>query len=166
MEENEDFYDSALLEEEELAIAEAKRLKHNAYMSKFNRRRNAEYSWLKNNARVLAQELANKGLMKELDEGTRKFLSDVSARWELKAPPVLKKLFRGDVQVGRSVTARECMESIYKGRVEMRDACKRWAARGFKVRYELDPEGGPLEARYIIEELPVLAPSELKDIGD
>lgn len=162
--ESEDFYDNPMLEEEELTIAEAKRLKHNAYMRGYSKGRNAEHAWLKNNSRVLAIELANKGLLKELDEGTRKFLADVSERWPVDFPPVLKKLFRGDVRVGRSVTARECMERVYKGRVEMRVICQRWAKSGYKLRYELDPEGGPLEARYIIEELPSLAPSELRNI--
>ena len=163
---DEDIYGDAWGEEEELTIAEAKRLKHNAYMKSYNKTKNAEFSWLKNNARVLAQELANKGLLKKLDSGTMKFLSDVSARWPCKFPPVLVKLFKGDVQVGRSVTARECMERIYKGRSEMRDICKRWALHGYRLRYDIDPEGGPLEARYIIEELPVLVPSELKIIRD
>ena len=161
-----DFYDDVLLEEEELEKAEAKRRKHNAYMGKYNKKRVVEYNWLKNNARVLAIELANKDLLKELDEGTRKFLSDVSARWPCKFPPVFVKLFKGDVQVGRSVTARECIERVYKGRTEMREACRRWAKRGFKLRYEIDPEGSPLDARYIREELPVLIPSELKLIED
>ena len=163
---DDDFYDSTLLEEEEVTIAEARRLMHNAYMNKYHRKRNAEHGWLKNNVRVLAQELANKDLIKHLDDGTRKFISDVSQRWPCKFPPVLVKLFKGDVQVGRSVTARECMERIYKGRQEMNTICKRWASKGYKIRYEIDPEGGPLEARYVIEELPVLAPSELKSIED
>ena len=113
-----------------------------------------------------ASELLGMTAVDLMSDGTRKFLSDVSARWPCKFPPTLAKLFRGDIQVGRSVTARECMERVYKGRVEMRETCKRWAKRGFKLRYEIDPEGGPLEARYIIEELPTLVPSELKDIEE
>ena len=148
-----DEMDDAWREQEEVSIAEAKRKAHNAYMRERNSRRTKEFNWMRAHSRVLAQELTDSGLIGKLSAASRKYLNDVMELWPREFPPLMKKLFDGDVAVGRSVTARQCIERIYKGRAEMRTLVDRWKKKGWVLRYEIDPEGGPLDAMYVIEQL-------------
>lgn len=150
-----DEMDEAWKEEEEVAKAEAMRLQHNSYMREYNKRMHLELKWMRAHSRLLAQELVGSGKDKELSKESRKYLHDILDLWPRDFPPILKKLFDNNVAVGRSVTARECVEKVYKGRAEMRAAVDRWRKKGYVVEFELDPEGGPLDATYTIRELPI-----------
>ena len=150
-----DKMDDAWMEEEEVSLAEAKRKAHNAYMKEYNKRLTLELKWMRSHSRLLAQEIVGSGREDELSDESRKYLHDILELWPRDFPPILKKLFGNDVAVGRSVTARECIEKIYKGRSEMRAVVNRWKKKGYVVEFELDPEGGPLDATYTIREIPI-----------
>ena len=148
-----DEMDDAWKEEEEVSIAEAKRKARNSYMRKRSAVRIREFNWMKAHSRVLAQELIDSGLIGKLSATSRKYLNDVMELWPREFPPLMKKLFNDDIAVGKSVTARQCIERIYKGRAEMSTLVNRWKKKGWVLRYEIDPEGTPLDATYVIEKL-------------
>ena len=147
--------DDAWREEEEVSIAEAKRKAHSVYMKEYNKRLSLELKWMRSHSRLLAQEIVGSGKDIELSEESRKYLHGILELWPRDFPPLMKKLFDNNIAVGRSVTARECVEKLYKGRAEMKLLINRWRKKGYVVEYELDPEGGPLDATYTIREIPI-----------
>ena len=141
-------------EMEDRVVEEARKKRHNASVRRYMRRRSLEIRWIKGNVYRLADELFRKGVVEELSEESQLFLQKLEEYKPKKTPPLLLKLFGPRPSEGDVVTAKDALERLYKGKQEMSVLVKRWNKAGIAVRYEIDPEGGPLQAKYIIEKIP------------
>lgn len=135
-------------------IENAKKDKHAAAVKRYSKRKTLVNKWLKGNIYRLADELIRLEVVDKLSPESKEFILKVEKYKPRRVPQTLMKLFKGVPSEGDFVTAKDVLERIYKGEAEMRALIRKWQKIGVEVRYEIDPEGSRLEAKYVVDRLP------------